>query len=235
MSKTGLFPSRSEGFCGRPWSYLTPRTTALFLKAGGSHLALIPQAAFLITSLLGMLCGTIYNSLTPDLYVNSSHSRLGWWIMGLILALNSYDGLLFARRFRRWWRGGSFEDVPASGTPEEERTILLEEDDADFVSSPVAMEDTPEDANWSKVRGPSTSRHSRPRDGSAFSDETVFDGAAVEPVELPPRQSLRTRVVALGPISHAWLSRSLVFLAYIQVISGIAVYTGSCRERYANG
>lgn len=48
------------------------RVAALFLKSGKSQLALIPQGAFLVTSLLGMLFGAMYGSLTPNLCAFSS-------------------------------------------------------------------------------------------------------------------------------------------------------------------
>ena len=46
--------------------------------------ALATQFVFLTANAAGLLCGTVYNSNTPDLYANNAHHKIGWiatWIM----------------------------------------------------------------------------------------------------------------------------------------------------------
>ena len=142
--------------------------SALFLKAGGSELAVVAQAGFLVLSLLGLLCGTVYNSLTPDLYGGSSHSRLGWVMcafsncpdvreltprhsMVLVVVLNVYDVYVFGIKFLRWRSGGAY----ASVTTEDEQAEPIHEPLAadDFVSSPTAMDMDVEttEVSWSSM------------------------------------------------------------------------------------
>lgn len=49
-----------------------------------SRYALPSQFLFLVVNGLGVLCGTIYNINTPDLYENNAHHKIGWiatWIV----------------------------------------------------------------------------------------------------------------------------------------------------------
>ena len=46
--------------------------------------ALVAQFVFLAANAVGLLCGTVYNSRTPDLYPNNAHHKIGWlatWVM----------------------------------------------------------------------------------------------------------------------------------------------------------
>lgn len=63
----------------------------LFLA--GSRLHLPAQALFLIMTAVGIVFSTIYNSLTPDLYPNNSHHKMGWALV-LILAAQAIMGVL---------------------------------------------------------------------------------------------------------------------------------------------
>lgn len=49
-----------------------------------SRFALPVQFLFLLLNGLGVLCGTVYNINTPDLYENNAHHKIGWiatWLM----------------------------------------------------------------------------------------------------------------------------------------------------------
>src|SRR6266511_4011352 len=48
------------------------------LSLARSRFALAVQLSFLILNAFGLLLGTIYNSRTPDLYVNNAHHKIGW-------------------------------------------------------------------------------------------------------------------------------------------------------------
>lgn len=51
------------------------------------------QFAFLATNAVGVLCSTIYNAKTPDLYPNNAHHKLGW-IVTWVLSVQVVVGLL---------------------------------------------------------------------------------------------------------------------------------------------
>lgn len=102
-----------------------------------------------------------------------------------------------------------------------------------MVESPAKEQPT----DWGHVHF-AEDRHARTM--SMHSDDTVFDHS---PRPLTPPSpaapvtvaSLRARVVALAPGLITVVDRSLLILGYTCALSGIAVYTGTCRERYLNG
>ncbi|KAL8279428.1 hypothetical protein RQP46_008240 [Phenoliferia psychrophenolica] len=204
---------------------------ALFLKAGGSKLCIISQAAFLATSLAGLVFGVTYKSLSGDLYPGSSHTWLGWITMVMVIALNAYDIGLYGLKIKDRLRAK--HSSPAVN--EEERQELVSEpkdDEEDLATSPFTIGDELDEPDFSPV-AESPSSHARTE--SNVSGSTLFDSAAVESVEVPRRESLRTRFLAEVKLLHFLLLCALVMLGYTQLISGIAVYSGSCRERYGNG
>lgn len=57
---------------------------ATMFSLARSRYTLPTQFAFLVTNALGVLCSTIYNAKTPDLYPNNAHHKLGWivtWVL----------------------------------------------------------------------------------------------------------------------------------------------------------
>ncbi|GAA5996530.1 Tvs1p [Rhodotorula paludigena] len=120
-----------------------------------------------------------------------------------------------------------------------------------LVSSPVEMS-TPErtgvsfeddrTAQWSNA----AARHTEPlsRNHSTFSDsDTVFDTAGPDSLrrghgdahEVERPASQRQQLRKYGGLLLDFAERLLLILAYIEVCTGIIVWTGTCRERYLNG
>lgn len=211
--------------------------TALFLKAAESSLSLLPQIGFIVTLIFGLIFGKAYNvAIGQDLYEHDAHSRLGWFVAVLACALSAHDVVKGAIQFREWYSGKSyhgFSGVPAEDgdSAERERFIVAEEEE--MVESPAKEQPT----DWGHVHF-AEDRHARTM--SMHSDDTVFDHS---PRPLTPPSpaapvtvaSLRARVVALAPGLITVVDRSLLILGYTCALSGIAVYTGTCRERYLNG
>ncbi|KAK4704761.1 hypothetical protein P7C70_g1445, partial [Phenoliferia sp. Uapishka_3] len=230
---------------------------SLFLKSAGSQLSLVAQAAFFLAALFGMLFGTTYNSLTPDLYAGSSHTKLGWVVyaeaisvgkpmnadipfysMSLLFALNACDVYLFGVKFKRWYCGGRYAGVAM----EEEAEELVHEgkdDPEQMATSPISLEDDTTEVSWTPEASPSTPHFSHTRGSSTVSDTTLFDASHADPdaalAKTPPRKSLKAQILEKGSMAHFALMSSLVVLAYAQVITGVAVYSGSCRAQYGNG
>lgn len=59
---------------------------ATMFSLARSRYTLPMQFAFLATNALGVLCSTIYNAKTPDLYPNNAHHKLGWIVTWIITA-----------------------------------------------------------------------------------------------------------------------------------------------------
>ncbi|GAA5983703.1 hypothetical protein JCM11641_000939 [Rhodosporidiobolus odoratus] len=216
----------------------------IFLKAGGSALAIVPQTAFLVTSGLGLFFGQVYNGLTPDMYESSSHTSWGWVTMTLAIALNIVDVGCFLLRYTRF--GATLQEKLARRLPltrfhqDEGKVPKSEEEDREeeerLISSPLEME---HDIDVHASRGwGSFSHHRQPiRQDSAFSEtDTVFDSAGPDPPTPEEwRQSTRSGLHRYGALGFAFAQRMLIILGYIEVCTGVAVWTGSCREKYLNG
>ncbi|KIW15069.1 hypothetical protein PV08_07856 [Exophiala spinifera] len=64
------------------WFFVLP--IGVMFSVARSRYALPSQFFFLVVNGLGVLCGTIYNINTPDLYENNAHHKIGWiatWIV----------------------------------------------------------------------------------------------------------------------------------------------------------
>ncbi|GAA6020851.1 hypothetical protein JCM11491_000004 [Sporobolomyces phaffii] len=205
---------------------------AIFLKAGGSHLATLPRVGFVVFSLLGLLLGRIYSSSTPERYEGSAHTIWGWITTLVALALNCADVARFvlrctpsdsriastlgslASRFRI-----SSGSTAASEMAPEERVALVESPTDEFTQWP---------ADQSSHSSPSSSRGN----SSTFSDsDTIYDSAGPETLQLPRDSQSTTAVSNLVDLA----TRLVIILAYITVFNGTAVYTGMCRGNYLNG
>jgi hypothetical protein len=189
----------------------------------------------------------IYNGLTPDLYAHSSHTSWGWITMILSIALNILDVARFLLRFTRFGpileakldklNFSSFIRIGQDDV-DEGKTFSIGEDDEEeegegaeenhrLVSSPTRM-DSPH-THFTDSLSHSPERHPH-RQMSSFSDsDTVFDSQPLEPVKKPV-----SRLRRFGRLASTLAERILVVLAYVEVCSGVAVWTGAGRERYLN-
>ncbi|GAA5923680.1 hypothetical protein JCM1841_004825 [Sporobolomyces salmonicolor] len=218
---------------------------SIFLKAGRSHLSILPQTGFLATSILGLVFGQIYNGLTPPMYERSSHTSWGWITMVLAIALNIVDVARFILRFTRW---GDKLDAKFAGLSlseqlekDEEEVFKLEDESEEqeaLVSSPTETEVSPE-RRWGPLSHARFSESDVPARGhSTFSDsDTVFDSAGPDGTTRGPSKpkSTRARVRSYASAFLDFMMRMLILLAWVQVCNGIAVWTGTCRDRYLNG
>ena len=95
--------------------------------------------------------------------------------------------------------------------------------------------------------------HSQHRREHEWRHSVASDGTLVHPHHLSPRGSLHSDetlhehpdvllaskksslAIRIGRGLFATAERVLVFLGYMQVLTGIVVYTGGCRDSYVNG
>lgn len=210
--------------------------TAIFLKAGGSSLSILPQIAFLLFSLIGLLLGQVYSWNTPSRYEHSSHKPIGYFTVLLAIGINLVDVGQFVIRSTRFAR---YKEKLASllrfiqtshrcqstafsyEYDEDQRQVLLESPD---------QERSPRD---SSECGPSSSH----RDSSTSSSiDTIYTSAeANDQSERPRSGSTRAQVCKIAKLALDLSMSILVLLAYTQVFNGVALYCGFCRENYLNG
>lgn len=215
---------------------------AIFLKAGGSHLAILPQVGFLALSLFGFFLGIVYARNTPDRYEGSSHTSWGWFTMALAVILNVVDVVRFLVKFTRfeqrfesmislasskvgWSRAEKHVTELHSGL--EERTALVDSPSYEYSPGRCSL-DQPQILSPSSSRGNSLT----------FSDsDTVYDSAGPDlgGVNVAAFEPPRSRLQIFVSNGLALAMRLLIVIAYIDVFNGVSVYTGVCRGNYLNG
>ncbi|KAM0791382.1 hypothetical protein ACM66B_005847 [Microbotryomycetes sp. NB124-2] len=224
---------------------------SIFLRLGRSALSTVPQVLFLGCAALGALLGRAYNAATPSLYEGSSHSRLGWFVMLFVIALNALDVVrLVATRFGSSlgssrisahqcssWLHGQLAASPRSSNDNEDHPLVFKIEH-DEVSSPAEVAETAETHHWQNVSLEADRVRARPsRNSSQTSSDaegTLFDSAGPqEDLQLPAARS--SKLAKATNIAFRVAEVVLVIFAYVETLSGIAVYSGSCRGAYING
>jgi hypothetical protein len=214
------------------------REPGVMFSIARSRYTVLVQFFFFGLNAIGLFLGTVYNTKTPDLYENNAHHKTGWIVVWLTLAwiilgiLNTYSAKNKSSR----------QAISAANLAEYEQLQQAEQD--------------PNCARWSGDSGQGTERNSTSLFGSRSPEvdsephhfdenlpcyqSTDMDGEADEAEK---RGFLRdTKVdhflsrhigkVAIGKtfvimqLVHAILERSVIFLAFVAILSGITTYGG---------
>ncbi|KAH8924420.1 hypothetical protein BT69DRAFT_1280598 [Atractiella rhizophila] len=203
------------GLMSASWFFFLP--CFLFLRTAKHPLALLPRVGFLVTLLLGTI--SMYKKLTPDLYEGETHSTLAWPILFFVVLLNIKDvlakvgwswGMIGLKTFwksNQNGKGGLYSSLSHS----EDETLLDEEE--------------------------------HPRRNSRMSISTSIDSVRGDSAFFDPdpkkfhlsRSSASSKLSTILKYTLIALERSLLFLGFAELCSGIVVYTGSCRQNYING
>ncbi|ORY89436.1 hypothetical protein BCR35DRAFT_300622 [Leucosporidium creatinivorum] len=210
----------------------------IFLKGGKSPLAILSQLGFLATAILSLVFGIAYKRSTPALYEGSSHTKLGWITMIIVIALNALDVARFAVHRLSSTFGGQQEIFT-----DEARPLVVDEDEHFVISSPTEIADTEDGHHWTDVQmDQAAQRHRehhlhRSSTNSSDGDGTLYDTAgpshdSSKPFGLP---SVRSKLQRYAKFAERFIQTLLVVFAYVQTLSGIAIYSGSCRSAYLNG
>lgn len=73
---------------------------AVMLSVAHSRYTIPTQFVFLIVNGLGVFFGLVYNTSTPDLYVNNAHHKIGWIASSVVVA-QVVIGIIYAYSGRR--------------------------------------------------------------------------------------------------------------------------------------
>lgn len=216
----------------------------IFLKSGGSAFAMIAQVAFLITSILGLLSGRAYSSLSGDLYEKDAHSRLGWAIMIVAIGINVVDvarsvtRLISTGRMSKQREVELEEQLLHDGVVSEDRQPVDSDEEHYILSSPTEIPSSDLHSNWADVELHTNAHSERTNPSrrsyhSSDADGTLYDagGSGEFDVDLLSQSRWIRRVAAASMLANGVLA----VLGYVQTLSGIAVYSGSCRGAYING
>lgn len=194
-------------------------------------------------------------------YEGQKHTSQSYFVLLLALLVTAIDlfagfGRIasYARSIRAgdkfslktFWRNVILaQDERPAGSQAEYANLVAEEPEEIEMLKPQATHDAEDDdetAQWANdvrhhhVRNVSIADTERtvfdfhsPR-GSQHSDETLHEHT--HSLHSLPNASLLRKI---GSIAFATLERSLVFAAFGQLLLGIVIYTGGCRENYING
>lgn len=173
------------------------------------------------------------------MYEGSSHGAWGWFTMLLTFALNAVDVARFFLRFTRWGKAGILSsssklDNHAEKAETDETTPFRLGGDGDDEEDEVdRMIASPSTSSLEQPISPSYTRNNSLALSDAETvvqrDESYWSGEHASPAPV------RSRLSTWASLALAAAERSLVLLAYVEVCSGVAVWTGTCRGNYLNG
>ncbi|KAJ7507659.1 cytoplasmic protein [Mycena galericulata] len=206
--------------------------------------------AFYGSFALACAASSVYRKLTPNMYPNASHARLGYSVLVVALSLTLIDALGAIRRtmtfmwsakhytMTGFWR--AFSGNPDADSPE---YVGLMGEDADSVEDTKNYCHSDEDSHamhhaqdfehgnteqWANhVRA-----HSTMSDGTLFGPSSPHSEITLHDIPFTPHVSLLRRV---GRTAFAATEKALVFAGFGLFLTGIVIYTGGCRGAYING
>ncbi|KAF5365483.1 hypothetical protein D9758_010867 [Tetrapyrgos nigripes] len=213
----------------------------------------LTTVAFYVFCVLGLAANSLYKKYSADdMYQGQVHSSQGYWILLFAVALTTVDLLgIFCRVFHFFRAGQKFHartfwsDVilGQDGSNELKYSVLVTDESEDFeelktpISPPhkrVHYQNTDDDETAQGANDVRRHRHHFSQSGTSETTggtrSSCFDDTlhVVDHPKVPLIQRIATG-------SFAVFERLLVFGGYLQVITGIVIYTGGCRENYNNG
>ncbi|TPX25517.1 hypothetical protein DIZ76_010972 [Coccidioides immitis] len=229
------------------WFFILP--IGVMFSVARSHLALPVQFLFLVVNAVGLLLGIIYNTQTPDLYVNNSHHKIGWiatWVMIAEVVM----GLLFAYSGRnRYVAGSAYERLaflPVSQDTPQDSRASYSRGDYQYRWSGDSGQGT--ERCSSSLRSPRSSSMERGRSLSRGNDVDDFEEKPINEAGdiTRPRKFLGSRFLdkylahripgllsqrALNILKAIYviIERTILPLGFIALVSGGVTYGGIFR------
>lgn len=207
-----------------------------------SRLALPVQLSFLGVHSTGLLLGTIYTSLTPDLYENNSHNRLGWivtWMVAgqCIIGIVQLAASIAASRNvssveeRVSFLPGSTEEMaqyrPIQGmhSPDPNR---YSNDSGHFTASRSqsvsSARESSEEEQQQKLRNYEAAHNGE--DTAATEKHGLLANPKVERFAQKVSSLMSRRTMKVLDFAHNAVDRVILLLGFITFIAGAAVYAG---------
>lgn len=222
------------------WFFILP--VGVMFSIVRSKFALLVQFIFLAVNALGVICGTMYNINTPDLYQNNAHHKIGWiatWVFTaqvIMSLLFLYSGrnksaasapserasflpaslrAIDARSFHQHrWSGDSGHGTEPPSPISSSRTLSP---DREYEYSKPEPEDEPEDLEDVPLSPPSR----RP----SWFHNTRFDKYLS--TRVPGLAS--KKMVKIAEVVYEVIDRTILILGFIALLTGIVTYAGIFR------
>ncbi|KAF9451619.1 cytoplasmic protein [Macrolepiota fuliginosa MF-IS2] len=211
----------------------------------------VATVAFYGLSVIGCAASALYTKLTPNMYEGSVHGKHGYMVLFLAVLLSAIDILAAMRRFICYVRSDEpksiklfwsqvvlNQDIDRPGRGPEYTGLIVEESEElelHKISQESDNDDLRETAQWAN------DVHNHRRNYSMASDGTVFGSRSPTYSDVTLQEKFRRTVKSkslifrIGHGVFAVLERFLVVAGFAQVLTGIVIYTGGCRENYQNG
>jgi len=189
------------------------------LSLAGSRYHAPTQFAFLVLNAVGIVFSTIYNDLTPDLYPNNAHHKLGW-ALACILAAQAVIGVVASvvRRSTGSERAG-FTRVPTHSPVEDETHLFRRSRD----SGHGASIERDSGSEYDGLVG----REWNPALEEKLTGRGWVDLSWVERyLSLHAPFIFNTRVLAACDFVYSMVARLLIPLAFTQISLGIITGSG---------
>ena len=191
--------------------------------------ALGAQFVFIAANATGLLCGTVYNSNTPDLYPENAHHKLGWFLTWLVMA-QTIMGLLRAYTSSSNKRRQRVEEVAAT-KPERPLHVQRGSDTSSRFSrdSGYGIElESPRDTSPMSLPQEGRSPEPVPDEGDDDEEHGLL-GRDIK-VDQYLTQKLRgigsSRAIHFLNFAHSIIDRFALFLGFVALASGVVTYGG---------
>ncbi|KAF8192599.1 hypothetical protein BJ912DRAFT_267484 [Pholiota molesta] len=209
---------------------------------------------------LGCAASGLYKKMTPNMYEGAVHSKQGYFIILVAISLSAVDIFNALRRIinflrssdrspRAFWRyvvkkegalaaGPEYSGI-VTDEPEEYNSSKLPRESVELQHIPLT-ENAENDSNHNQTEQWANAVHHHNQDFPPDSEGTLFSPLSPHSQEtlLDLRHGLLSRgnsTSRIGQGIFAVVERSLVIAGFAEVLIGIVIYTGGCRENYENG
>ncbi|KXN86383.1 hypothetical protein AN958_10245 [Leucoagaricus sp. SymC.cos] len=219
------------------------------VKHAGQSMATV---AFYGLSVLGCASSGLYTKLTPNMYEGSVHGKHGYLVLALAVMLSAIDILAAIRRFVAFVRSEepkSFKlfwnrivlnkDINRVGSGPEYTGLVVEEPEE--LEMPKISRESSDGSALRETAQWANDVHNHRRNFSIVSEGTIFGSHSPTHSDITLDGKLRRNgkssglLVRVGNVAFTVLERALVFAGFGQLLTGIVIYTGGCRENYENG
>ncbi|PQE31723.1 integral membrane protein [Rutstroemia sp. NJR-2017a WRK4] len=210
------------------WVFVLP--ICVMFSISRSRFTLLTQFAFLAINAAGVLCSTIYNASTPDLYPNNAHHKIGW-LLTWICCAQVVIGVISAYAGHRDNKQKDSGYTPVSREAMAEHTRRLQRNDS-RLSNDSGQGTEP---NTESLRSGSISVDG---DEEITLDEPEKDDSEVEKIALMKGTKIdkylsrrlpgliSARILRVFGFAYNVVDRLILLLGFVALTTGIITYGG---------
>ncbi|PQE27713.1 integral membrane protein [Rutstroemia sp. NJR-2017a BVV2] len=210
------------------WVFVLP--ICVMFSISRSRFTLLMQFAFLAINAAGVLCSTIYNANTPDLYPNNAHHKIGW-LLTWICCAQVVIGVISAYAGHRDNKQKDSGYTPVSREAMAEHTRRLQRNDS-RLSNDSGQGTEP---NTESLRSGSSSVDG---DEEITLNEPEKDDAEVEKIALMKGTKIdkylsrrlpgliSARILRVFEFAYNVVDRLILLLGFVAFTTGIVTYGG---------